>query len=126
LRDDCPLPTVDVMWLIYAYREAKLWSQYYVSKMQTFSHLIRVNLTLKYLWLPIINYVATCEQVLETDTRIPTLPSSWSAFQSLIPLLNYFPLLSVFKDLLSSLFLVKFIDINEILVVTNDQLCGNK
>jgi len=48
-KDGCPLPTVDILWSTYAYPVARLWSQFYLSKMQNFSILTSQDPTYVYL-----------------------------------------------------------------------------
>ena len=43
--DDCPIPTADILWCTHCYPEARLWSSYYVGRMQSFTQLISISLT---------------------------------------------------------------------------------
>jgi len=41
LRDGSPLFTKDMFWLKYCYPEARLWSSYYVGRMQRFTNMLQ-------------------------------------------------------------------------------------
>jgi len=43
LRDGSPLPTEDMFWSKYCYPEARLWSSYYVGRMQRFTNMLQPN-----------------------------------------------------------------------------------
>ena len=43
--DDCPIPTADILWCTHCYPEARLWSSYYVGRMQSFTQSISISLT---------------------------------------------------------------------------------
>ena len=45
MLDDCPIPTVDILWCTHCYPEARLWSSYYISRMQSFTQLISISPT---------------------------------------------------------------------------------
>jgi len=43
LRDGSLLPTEDMFWSKYCYPEARLWSSYYVGRMQRFTNMLQYN-----------------------------------------------------------------------------------
>jgi len=43
LHDGCLLPIVNVLWSMHCYPKAKLWSSYYVGRLQTFTQMLGVN-----------------------------------------------------------------------------------
>ncbi|XP_068471896.1 uncharacterized protein [Phaseolus vulgaris] len=45
LLDDCPIPTADILWCTHCYPEARLWSSYYIARMQSFTQLISISPT---------------------------------------------------------------------------------
>jgi len=59
-KDGCPLPTVDILWSTYAYPVARLWSQFYLSKMQNFSILTSQDPTYVYLREDWCTYIILC------------------------------------------------------------------
>jgi len=43
LKDDCPIPMVDIISSIHCYLEDRAWSAFYAKRLQTFVHLMGVN-----------------------------------------------------------------------------------